>query len=380
MEPPPLTRLDPDGHYARLGLDASATSDAIAAAYRRKARVLHPDIPGTGDTTAFVAVKQAYDVLANPHARAAYDRMARRSALEDMEPGVIPPPREAPMPATPIRPPRVSDIPVAVWAVLGTILLVGVVQVVRSLMAAPPPPRIVIRPNAPVVPPATVEATRLSAYGPPPLRLIGVPNYYVVPAAGSTVIWRRDEARNAFVPAGQLPPFSAVQALRLLRQNGLVEVRLSEQANGFIEASRLTPGNATAARSAYCAYNAGPAPANGEILRQTGSGPGRLELDNRTTQPAVVKLRDPEGKVVVAAFLGPGAHAEIEGLPDGRYRPEFAIGELWSRACQGFAAGMRAQRLSGSFSLQALTPLTIPPDLPGEPPPADISDQAFERD
>jgi hypothetical protein len=36
--------------------------------------------------------------------------------------------------------------------------------------------------------------------------------------------------------------------------------------------------------------------------------------------------------------------------------------------------------LSGFFSLAALTPLTIPPDLPGEPFPADISDQTFERD
>ena len=82
----------------------------------------------------------------------------------------------------------------------------------------------------------------------------------------------------------------------------------------------------------------------------------------------------------ITTYLAPNGHVTIEGLPEGRYRPDFAIGELWSRACQSFAAGMRAQRLSGYFTLNALTPLTIPPDAAGEPPPTDISDQTFERD
>jgi hypothetical protein len=378
---PPLKRFDPEGYYARLGLDPSAAPDAVAAAYRTKARVLHPDVPGSGDTAAFVAVKQAYDVLANPRSRAEYDRMARRLDLEAIEPGEIPPPRRAPIPPTPTRYPRPSDMPIAVWLVLGAVLVVGIVQVVRHLTVLPPLPR---RPEVPAlaasVAPATPEQARAAAFGPTPLRLAGIPNFYVVPAAGSTVLWRRDEAHDGFLPSGQLPPFSAVQGLRLLRQNGLMEVRITDQATGFVETARLTPGDATAAHSAYCAYNAGPSPGNGEVLQHRGVGKGRLELDNRTTQPVVVKLRDRSGAAVVTAFLAPSAHAEVEGLPEGRYRPDFAIGELWSRACQRFAAGMRAQRLSGYFSLEALMPLTIPPDLPGEPPPADISDQAFERE
>ena len=352
----------------------------IAAAYRRKARVLHPDVPGTGDTDAFVAVKQAYDILVNPERRSAYDRMARRAAREALQPGVLPPPREAPIPTMPTRQPRASDLPIAVWLGLGVVLVVGVVQVVRHLTAPPPvpPPRIVAR--APTVAPVTPEALRAATAGAQPLRLAGTPNFYVVPAAGSTVLWRRDEEHNAFLPTGQLPPFSAVQALRLFRQSGLVEVRTSDTATGFIEAARLTPGDAAAARRAFCAYNAGPSPTNGEVLERRGGGTGRLELDNRTTQPAVVKLRDPAGAVVLTTFLAPGAHAAVEGLPDGRFRPDFAIGELWSRACRSFAAGMRAQRLGGYFSLDALTPLTIPPDVPGETEPADISDQAFEHE
>ena len=289
--------------------------------------------------------------------------------------------RRASMPAAPIRNPRVADVPIAVWAVLGTVLAVGIFEVVRHLQMLPSlPARSEIRATAPIVAPATPEAQRLLAYGPSPLRLPGSPNYYIVPAAGVAVVWQFDEPRKAYIPTGQLPPFSSVQALRLNRQNGLVEVRVSATANAFIEAARLTPGDPSAAHRAYCAYNTGPAPGNGEIMRQIGTGKGRLELDNRTTQPAVVKLRDAAGTTVLTTYLSPGAHIDVEGVPEGHYRPDFAIGELWSRACQSFAAGMRAQRLSGFFSLAALTPLTIPPDLPGEPLPADISDQTFERD
>ncbi len=338
-------------------------------------------MPGTGNTDAFVAAKRSYDVLNNSRTRAEYDRAARRAALESVEPGEIPPMRPTHMAAAPIRNPRVADVPIAVWAVLGTVLVVGIFEIVRHLlMLSPLPPHREIRANAPIVTPASPEVARILAYGPTPLRLPGNPNYYIVPAAGGTVVWRYDEPRKAFVPAGQLPPFSSVQALRLNRQNGLVEVRIGDAANGFIEAARLTPGDAAAAHRAYCAHNTGPAPGNGEILHQSGTGKGRLALDNRTTQPAVVKLRDSAGTTVLTTYLAPGAHVEVEGLPEGRYRPDFAIGELWSRACQSFAAGMRAQRLSGFFTLAALTPLTIPPDLPGEPFPVDIPDQAFERD
>ena len=73
----PRTKLDPEGFYARLGLEPAATQAAVAAAYRAKARVLHPDVPATGNAATFVAVKQAYDVLSNRDRREAYDRQAR---------------------------------------------------------------------------------------------------------------------------------------------------------------------------------------------------------------------------------------------------------------------------------------------------------------
>jgi hypothetical protein len=98
-------------------------------------------------------------------------------------------------------------------------------------------------------------------------------------------------------------------------------------------------------------------------------------MENRAVQPVVVKLRDATGAVALSVFLGPGGHAVFDGLPAGVYHPEFAIGELWSRACNAFTAGMRARRMAAALTLPRETHLAVEA---GEPA-ADISAQAFER-
>jgi hypothetical protein len=343
--------------------------------------LLHPDVPGTGDARAFVAVKEAYDVVGNADRRAAYDLLTRRPAFVGAEAAPPPVQRPAPTSAPPIRNPRFAGPPLALWAFFGAMLVVGVYEVAVHLMALAPVPAVpTIAATAPSVPPQTPAERQLAANPEAPRQLAGVPNYYVIPAAGVTVLWRIDQEKKALVPAGRLPPFSAVQAVRLYRQNGLFEVKVTDTANGFVQAARLAPGDANAARNAYCAYNAGAPPTNGEVLRQIGSGPGHLALENRTAQPVVVKLRDEAGGAILSTYLAPGGHARIDGLPEGRYRPDYAIGEFWSRACARFAAGMRAARMADFVALDALTPLTIPPDHPGAPPPSDIPDETFHRD
>ena len=191
---PKLNRLDPEGYYARLGIDPAASPADVAAAYRRQARVLHPDVPATGNADAFVAVKQAYDVIGNIGRRADYDRLARRATEDTAEPRVGLPRRRPPFPVPRALNLRSTNIPDAVWVGLVAVLLLGIFEVARRLSVPPPAPkRTEIRPNAPVVPPQTPEAQRLLDYGPTPIRLAGTPNFYVVPAAGSTVLWRLDE-------------------------------------------------------------------------------------------------------------------------------------------------------------------------------------------
>jgi hypothetical protein len=388
---PPRPRLDPGGYYDRLGLEPAATQAEIVAAFRAKARLLHPDVPRTGNASAFVAMKQAYDVLSNAERRAAYDRAAREAILaasvynrttreaaaNPVRPEVMVTRRPAySMAAKPSRPPRFLDLSVMFWVGLGAFLCLCVYQAVTHLLAPARTVRDDIKPNAAAVAPLSPSAHQAMLYGAAPVLLAGRTNFYVVPAASPAVLWRLDAEHNTLVPIGSLPPFSAVQAVRLIRQNGMLEVILNDHDNGFISADHLAPGNAAVARHGYCGYNAGSPPHDGELLERRGNGSATLEMQNRTVQPAVVKLRDQSGAVVLSVFLGPGGHAAFDGLPEGMYRTEFAIGELWSRACNSFAAGMRARRMDASLNLPGDSSLVVDSE---EPAAADIPEQAFER-
>ena len=71
---PTTTRVGAD-LYAVLGVDASASGDDIARAYRRRAKQLHPDTSGDpGASERFNELVDAYGVLANHRTRREYDR------------------------------------------------------------------------------------------------------------------------------------------------------------------------------------------------------------------------------------------------------------------------------------------------------------------
>jgi hypothetical protein len=386
--------LDPDGYYARLGLDEAATPAEINAAWRAKARVLHPDVPGTGNTAAFLALREAYDILSNPARRERYDRAARQAAAaSEPEVAVTSRPRYASRPYAPrqphvprppytqaaaVPPSRLPGLPVLVWAGLGAFLVLCVTQAVIHLRTVPPVVRADIRPNAVTVAPLSQSDHDAVLYGPAPARLPGVPNFYVTPAGGPAMLYRLDRESSRLVPESQIPPFSSVQAVRLYRQNGLLEVMADNDTTGFIQAGRLAPGNAEAAHRAYCSYNAGPVPSDGEVLERRGRGSATLGIDNRAIQPAVVKLRDVTGSVALSVFLGPGGHADIGGIPAGTYRTDYAIGELWSRACGTFAAGMRAMRMDDAVTIPSEGNLVISNDMSGGAA-RDIPDALFEE-
>ncbi|CAH1435541.1 unnamed protein product [Lactuca virosa] len=65
----------PSSLYELLGVQIGADSGEVKAAYRRLARVLHPDV-GSCDSSAdeFMKVHSAYVTLSDPVKRAAYDR------------------------------------------------------------------------------------------------------------------------------------------------------------------------------------------------------------------------------------------------------------------------------------------------------------------
>jgi curved DNA-binding protein CbpA len=83
-------------YYRRLGIGPDADGATIKTAFRRLARRYHPDV--TKDKKAarrFLAIREAYDVLSDPHKRQEYDRV--RSARRPAPPAPVPS-RERPRP------------------------------------------------------------------------------------------------------------------------------------------------------------------------------------------------------------------------------------------------------------------------------------------
>jgi len=70
--------------YAVLGVSESATQDEIRRAYRRRAKVLHPD--KGGDPDEFDHLRQAYDTLSDPERRRRYDQTGDRAGPQADEP------------------------------------------------------------------------------------------------------------------------------------------------------------------------------------------------------------------------------------------------------------------------------------------------------
>ena len=90
------TKLMAKNYYLILGVGASASSDEIKAAFRRRARELHPDTSGM-ESGPFLEVQEAYTVLSDPEQRREYDRQAlsraRRRPWEPSAEPLVPPAR-----------------------------------------------------------------------------------------------------------------------------------------------------------------------------------------------------------------------------------------------------------------------------------------------
>jgi hypothetical protein len=79
-------------YYELLGVERDASPEEIRSAYRALAKAMHPDAGGTAG--AFRLLREAYDTLADPGLREAYDR-----GEQDDEPGHEPAGRPRPRPA-----------------------------------------------------------------------------------------------------------------------------------------------------------------------------------------------------------------------------------------------------------------------------------------
>lgn len=88
-------RLEPADLYGILGIARGATDDDVRRAYRQLAMRWHPDRAGRDTTFIFQRLTAAYEVLADPVRRAAYDRELPPEPAP-AAPSEPPPPRKAP--------------------------------------------------------------------------------------------------------------------------------------------------------------------------------------------------------------------------------------------------------------------------------------------
>lgn len=341
---------DPSGYYAALGVRPEAGELELKAAFRQRARKLHPDVPGTGNAEAFRRLTAAYKILSDPHERRNYDRGA---AFTNTAATSTVPPRAQ------LRPSRQG-----LWIAVGgavavaccTWLLVATIGGADRGETNPPPIK------ATLDKPADASAVQASTPVVPVSKLAGPPTHYVLPGSGPAILWRGAPGAS-LARIGSLPPFTRVHAEGTVK-DGLQPVALAGGAKGFIEAERLMAGDARDAERARCAYSAGIPPINGELLTTGASGPARLTLENRAPTSAVVTLLRSDGQVAVRVFLAAGATANLNGLSGAPWTEQAEFGELWSRACTSFVSGSRIQR-----SLRLIKPgTTVPvdPDASGQ--------------
>lgn len=65
---------DPKGYYRALGIERTASAEDIKAAFRQRAKSLHPDQAGAApDKEAFRLLVEAYEALRDPQQRLRYD-------------------------------------------------------------------------------------------------------------------------------------------------------------------------------------------------------------------------------------------------------------------------------------------------------------------
>lgn len=135
-------------HYELLGVDADADVATIRDAYRRLARIHHPDARGGRPSTQMAAINEAYGVLSDAQRRRDYDRWLRAGGSAT---GSRPAPSSAPSSGATASPPsagprldafgRYAEPPRFPWRFVAALALLGAaaVLVIGSFTSSGPP-------------------------------------------------------------------------------------------------------------------------------------------------------------------------------------------------------------------------------------------------
>ena len=125
--------------YRILKVEPAASDEAIRVAFRLRAKQLHPDSP-TGDASAFIRLKRAYDVLSDSSQRTAYDRNCQPAPPVAPHRFNVPPLPSRPMPMPPVsrRRGRSNWVRYAIAFIVMAAISLGGVQAMIIFTEAPP--------------------------------------------------------------------------------------------------------------------------------------------------------------------------------------------------------------------------------------------------
>jgi hypothetical protein len=151
-------------HYEVLGVAATASPDEIRRAYRRLARLHHPD-RSTDDASTMAAVNEAYRVLRHPSRRALYDaELAAQRQRAAGTPRPRTPPARSPLVRVPDPgPPRYPWKLVIGGAVVGAAVVIGAAALYEP--SPPPAPDNVLEPGSCVAIEANGDAREVTCSG-----------------------------------------------------------------------------------------------------------------------------------------------------------------------------------------------------------------------
>ena len=398
---------DPLGYYSILGVEPNCGQAAIKTAFRNRAKILHPDVSGTGNDTLFQAAKKAYDILQNSETRAQYDGL-RRAISNKAD--------------TPVIKARRWGLEISLGAAVVTLAIVLIVslnsnpifpQLQRIQMIQEGASRTggtsgnVGQANTDVtVQPPTVRTQRGETPAPTYMTTQenacerissgatrGSTMQYVSPDVGSVNRWYWQPGKG-WIKGSLIAPFTNVSVLAHVPETQLVEVCLTTGIKTYIYSHHLLLGGADVARRGYCVFADGSRVKNNEFLRRSGLGPHQITIRNLGTTPAVAVMRALTGQVSVALYVDAQSTGFIPNFPSGTYRLEFSSGRIWSRKCGQFFDDRRNQRFpeydqftaertedaSGTYEHYRQAEYTITPVPNGNVRPIGLSDNEFSLD
>ena len=395
---------DERGYYAALGVRPSASASEIKSAYRHLVKLHHPDSNASLDDTEIKRINEAYAVLSDPERRAAYDSESIDSEkVEATQQRTVEPLRCSRCQKITAQPRylifwRVYSLIFAtgrtpiqgifcascakVEALRSTTMTAllgwwgipwGPIWTVASgyrdaIGGEQDDHRNEVLAWHNVV--AFIQARQITiAYGLAD-RLTNAQDKKIREAAGDFTALCRS---HGFKPTGELrDPWSQVRGQTPLRIAILASLPTlilgwiflatssgsstaysypSNAAYSYSSPSSpaTTPPNAPADSQAAEEVDLGPpcaaTPANGKVLagRSNLSSEGhRLEIDNGSSGDAIVKIRNAStNRVYASFFVRKAAKASLDGIEDGSYTIQYAVGDRLTEGCDSFTGDFR---------------------------------------